>query len=276
MTDFSRYMIATDLDGTFFGPDGKFVERNLAVVERFKAWGGLFTLATGRVNLNIRNAIGCRPEKLINAPAVMSNGGYLYDFTSNQALEEEWMNEGDVRELVPFFKQHFPDLGFRVSTPDSLLVETDTGMIGRDLPRYDVGVVKKGPIESFPMNDWYKIVFRGEPDRLQELRLAVMDHFGQRLGITASGTHILELQPPTCNKARGLEKLRRVCGGDRILIACGDFENDIEMLQAADIAICPENASPRVKEICHYTLCHCKDGLIGDVIEGLERGDLQA
>jgi hypothetical protein len=51
MTDFSKYIIATDLDGTFFNDHSQFVSRNVEAIKRFCAGGGLFTLATGRVQL---------------------------------------------------------------------------------------------------------------------------------------------------------------------------------------------------------------------------------
>ena len=58
------------------------------------------------------------------------------------------------------------------------------------------------------------------------------------------------------------------------MIACGDFENDIEMLAAADISVCPANACDKVKAIADYQLCSCGEGLIADIIEGLENGTL--
>lgn len=271
--DFSRYLIATDLDGTFLGPGGVRVERNMQAVERFKAGGGLFTVATGRVHVNIRNAIG-DPEKLLNAPAVMSNGCYLYDFDKKRAVQEVLLPSRTAGELLRFVKDCFADVAFRVSTPHGLRVERTDGYVGRDLHWYDEGVVEVSPCETWPTDDWYKIVFRQEAARLTELRAALTERFAAYLSFTSSGTQYLEVQCVNCNKANGLEKLRRVCGADRILIACGDFENDMEMLRAADVAICPENAMDAVKRIAHHVLCHCKDGLIADVIEKIEVGEL--
>ncbi|MBE6702566.1 MAG: hypothetical protein E7585_04030 [Ruminococcaceae bacterium] len=272
--DFSRYLIATDLDGTFLGSDGKFVERNIKAVARFQAGGGLFTFSTGRVHLNIREAIG-DPRKLLNAPCVMSNGGYLYDFQENLALEGELMAQADVEALITFIKARYPDLQFRVSTPTDLRVESTDRYMARDLRRYDEGTVLVSPALTWPTDDWYKIVFRGEPGDMQSLRAALIEAFGERLSLTASDSRFLEVQAPTVNKAAGLAKLRRICGSDRILIACGDYENDLEMLRAADIAICPANAMPEVKAIADYTLCHCSEGLIGDIVDMLERGEIK-
>ena len=271
--DFSRYIIATDLDGTFLGPDGKFVERNMQAVARFKEGGGLFTFSTGRVHLNIVDAVG-DPRPLLNAPCVMSNGAYLYDFKQSKAMAEEIMAEQDVRELITFIKRYDAELQFRVSTPCDLRVERTDGYLARDVVRYDEGVILVSPVEEWPVDDWYKIVFRGSVEQIDDLRVAVQARFGDRFSYTASGTGFLEVQSPTVNKAAGLQKLRRICGGDRILIACGDYENDLEMLQAADIAVCPANAMDAVKRIADYTLCHCKDGLIAEVIEKIEKGEL--
>ena len=92
MTDFSNFLIASDLDGTFLC-EGQMVSRNLAALERFRAGGGIFTIATGRAHLNVRSAIG-EPTSVINAPAICDNGAYLYDFESKQKKElpeTEWI-----------------------------------------------------------------------------------------------------------------------------------------------------------------------------------------
>ena len=46
---------------------------------------------------------------------------------------------------------------------------------------------------------------------------------------------------------------------------------DLEMLRAADVAVCPENAIDSVKEICDLCLCDHKQGVIADLIEHIER-----
>lgn len=273
MTDFSRYLIATDLDGTFFGPKGSRVERNFEAVRRFQAGGGLFTMATGRVHLNIRNVVG-EPAELLNAPAVMSNGAYLYDFAQKKAYAQQMMAAEDTKELLDFMGRNFPLVDFRISTVDGLLIARTDGYVGRDLHWYDEGCVRLVTDGNFELDRWYKIVFRDEAEVLERVRASLISAYGTRFSVTSSGSATLEVQRSGCNKATGLRALHDHCGHDRILIACGDFENDLEMLQAADLAICPENAMDRVKAICRHTLCHCKDGLMGDVVDLLEKGEL--
>ena len=78
LRDFSDILIITDLDGTFFGKDSRLVPRNLEAVERFKAGGGFFTLATGRMHCNMMKDLPVAAE-LVNAPMSACNGALLCD-----------------------------------------------------------------------------------------------------------------------------------------------------------------------------------------------------
>ena len=114
------------------------------------------------------------------------------------------------------------------------------------------------------------------------------DFFAEELSIIRS-YNLREEFPPHVEKEaqkqekRGITKAGRVGklkelverdkGRKMTLIACGDYENDIEMLRAADISVCPENAIPEVKEISDLCLCHCDKGLIADVVRKLDSNE---
>ena len=68
MTDFSAYLIVTDLDGTFLNKKGGVVQRNLDAVARFCAGGGRFTVNTGRTHFTLSPVVP-QPHLLLNAPA---------------------------------------------------------------------------------------------------------------------------------------------------------------------------------------------------------------
>lgn len=275
MTDFSQFLIASDLDGTFLC-EGQMVSRNLSALERFRAGGGIFTIATGRSHLNVRSAIG-EPTALINAPAICDNGAYLYDFESKQSLQRDLLRPEDAKELIAFAKAHFPTVHFSAVGTDYIRTEQDAGCVTRDLLTYDKGAVCVAPAETWPTDDWYKFLFLDDaPARLRAVCEAALSHFGDRFAPTCSSTWILELQYPGVNKALGLQKLKKCLNGTkkRTVIACGDYENDIRMLQTADVAVSPANALDKVKDISHHVLGHCRGGLIADVIEAIENGQI--
>jgi hydroxymethylpyrimidine pyrophosphatase-like HAD family hydrolase len=53
-------------------------------------------------------------------------------------------------------------------------------------------------------------------------------------------------------------------------VCVGDYENDLALLGAADVAVCPGNAVDSVKAISKYMVCHCKDGALADMIDLIE------
>ncbi len=273
--DFSKYLLVTDLDGTFFARGAKLVQRNLDAVARFQAGGGLFAIASGRLHLNLRVAIA-EPERLCNAPTILSNGAYLYDFAENRAFAEDFLPESDARALMDFAKREFPEVPCRVSTPYSMRTEALRGELVRDAATYDEGSVEVKPLSLWRYDDWYKLVFRDEPQSIAAVRERFFAYFGDRFDAFCSGLSFFEVQKKGINKALGIKKLQALYGSERTVIACGDFENDLEMLRAADIAVCPENAQDALKAESDFVFCHCNDGLIADVVEAIESGRIQA
>ena len=63
-----------------------------------------------------------------------------------------------------------------------------------------------------------------------------------------------------CDKAKGMKLIMDCFPRDWRSIAMGDSVNDIQMLQAADVAVAMGNAPDSVKALCHTVSCHAKDG----------------
>lgn len=282
MLDFSRYLIVTDLDGTFFGKGARLVERNLAAIEYFKAAGGHITAGTGRIPANIRKGIpAC--GSLFNAPAVTANGAFIYDLTADECLHSTPMDAEATLAAARLVESLNPNVGMRVSTGQCFLVNRDRlnpailRDIGGDPDTYAGEVL---PLSAWETEGalWYKMVFRGEAEDLLAVRPAVEAAFGDTFEYSVSSPHFFELQKKGCTKATGLryvaERLAERLGHPVTTVAVGDQENDLPMLLAADIAACPENAVEAVKAVCHLRLCHHDEGCIADLIERLEAGRL--
>ena len=281
MRDFSRYLIVTDLDGTFFGKGARLVDRNLAAIEYFKSGGGHITAGTGRIPANIRKGIPNCGE-LFNAPAVTANGAFIYDLTADICLKSTPMDAEATLAAARLVESLNPKVGMRVSTGKHFLVNRDrlNPAILRDIggdPDAYAG-------EILPLNEWktegatwYKMVFRGEAEDLLSVRPAVEAAFGDTFEYSVSSPHFFELQKKGCTKATGLrfaaEYLEGALGHPVTTVAVGDQENDLPMLLAADIAACPENAVDAVKTVCSVRLCHHDEGCIADLIGRLEKSE---
>ncbi len=300
--------MVTDLDATFFSHPSRLSPRNIEAIEYFKAHGGRFTAATGRIPPDIRKAIPTCGT-LFNAPAITANGAYIYDLSADRRIMGFPLDAEAAREAVLFVQSLSDRVGMRISTESGILVNADrlVPAILRDLgvipPSHTVpgagayvtadgkpvtGLANPSSVTPAPdacatilpaeawdtmAEPWYKIVFRGEPADLLAIRPLVEAKFGDRFEYNTSSPRLYEMQRKGCNKASGLRFLAGLLaeedGSPIRTIAVGDQENDLSMLRVADISACPDNAMEEVKAIVHHRLCHCDAGCIGDLVERL-------
>ena len=270
MAKYDQIVIVSDIDGTFLGTGGQLVARNLAAIEAFKREGGRFTFATGRFHLNLARNL---PEAmdLPNVPGILANGTCLYDFTEKRVVEAIYIDPQPVIEALRMTARDFPTLGIRVSTTTGLLVPAFEGIVARDLAVLrDITEVK--PIETWSGENWYKVVVRGDDALLEMLRAEYDRRWPGAFAMMRSEPGFLELQHAGCSKATLLGRLREyatVDGKMPIIYAVGDYENDYDMLRAADVAVCPTNALPMIREICTISPSTNDDGVIAALIETL-------
>ena len=82
----------------------------------------------------------------------------------------------------------------------------------------------------------------------------------------------LELTRKGSSKGGMVQYLARRLGIDAQHIYCvGDNQNDIPMLELSAIPFAPANCAQEVKDWGAHILCHCDDGVIGDIVEILEQ-----
>ena len=282
MADLSNILIVTDLDGTFFGEHSTPIPRNLEAVARLKAQGGHFTIATGRTNLNLKHKWRDAAD-LVNAPVVGCNGAMLCDLRTDKMIDGRLMNREHVMDIIDVMVREYPDLGARISVEEGFLSSPGQRercpQVNRDLDRVAPAKVFTLPEEEWlSIPDWYKVVVRGTPERTDEFRTVIEKMWSDRFVTSKSGAAYLEFQAPNTTKATMLPALReyveKKVGKPVKLYACGDYENDLTMLKAADVSVCPTNALDCVKAISDVCLCHHKEGLIANLIELIEEGKL--
>lgn len=273
MTDkkFENIIIVSDMDGTFFGDKATLVQKNIDAIRYFTQNGGKFTFSTGRVHYNITHS-GDGVASLCNCPAICANGSCIYDFESNTTLNETYMDTDAVVCAIEYVNQRSATTGARCSTPYGFITHRLVGLIQKDVAHF-----KGGRVEVKPLSEWggekiLKLVFRDEAEPLLTLRREVAQRFGDTFTYASSSPRFFEINAAGCSKANGIEFLRSLYPEAKIY-AIGDYENDLEMLRAADVSVCPANAMDYVKERCDHTVCDCNDGAIADLIEYIEGSD---
>ena len=125
---------------------------------------------------------------------------------------------------------------------------------------------------------WIKTVFLERVvDALALMRSYLKEKgYDERLSLVEGTTDVVkigkyqELLPKDVNKGTGVAALRKLpVYAGRTLIAVGDYWNDMELLEAADIPCCPENAIPEVKAVSAHVLPSHNDDCLAALIRDL-------
>ena len=275
MGKFDGILIVTDIDGTFLGNKSRKVPENFEAIEYFKANGGVFTFASGRLHYSIDRVIP-NPEKVANAPFILANGSCLYDFSLRKSVLTDCLNGHEAIPIFKYVREKYKTVGIRISSEIGFVVDELNDIIKRDLANIDPGEIRVIPVDEWGSieSDWFKVVLRDSAERLDAIREDLESKFPDAFECCKSAPTFYELQRKGCTKASAISKLKGLLkeqtGLDYTVYACGDFENDIAMLKAADVAVCPENALDTVKAVCDHTLCHCDKGLIADLVRLLD------
>lgn len=272
MGKFDHVLIFSDIDGTYLTEDRRLVPRNEEAVRRFCREGGTFTIATGRMEINTPMAIP-NIKELANFPVLLSNGANVYDFREGRSMHSFFMEPETVKPLLDFAVKKYPSVGIRATVPGGFLYPEEHPMLQRDSRKNPWDYHKK-PVEEWDISRIYKVVFRAESDVLLEMQRDMTRLFGDTVEIILSEFEILEAQRKGVSKGSTINMLRRELerqGTPKRIYCIGDYENDLEMLKAADVAACPSNAIDSVKAIADVILCDCRDGAIADLIEYIEK-----
>ena len=253
---YDQAAILTDLDGTLFDSQGNVTKESRAAIRAFIAGGGLFAVATGREPRNARRHL---PDVPLNGPSVCLNGAAVYDFVHRRYISAIPMDKEAAQDVLlhclemdwPLDLQVYTDDGIYYASP---LDTADPGFLRIHQPTTCL------PMDQLLQKTWIKtVLLEREVDAL-----ALMRAYGK----------YQELLPQDVNKGTGVDALRQLpVYAGRTLIAVGDYWNDMELLEAADIACCPANAIPEVKAVCAHILPSHNDdpmvALIRDVIPAL-------
>jgi Cof subfamily protein (haloacid dehalogenase superfamily) len=113
-----------------------------------------------------------------------------------------------------------------------------------------------------------KLVVIDDPNVLDELEVRMKAHFDGRLYISKSLPYFLEFASPAVTKGTGLDFLSRHLGFARErTVACGDGENDIELVDWAGYGVAVANAHERVKAVADFVCPPVDEEGVAQLIE---------
>ena len=247
------YLVAVDMDGTLLHNDKSISDYTINVLRKIVEKGILLVPASGRP-LNGMKAAVLNNVKGIKY-AICSNGAMLMDVQKEKSISETGIPTEKALEALTYLEQF----------PVAVYVHTDRGTFRAE------GWEKTGLSEKYPYIRFSEGNVKNLREFLRTSRVNVMkmgayiltDNLAQKLlekgspipGIAflRSGDGIIELNSTNASKGNALCILCEKLGIQlENVLAIGDNENDISMLQAAGISAAMRNAEDDVKQAAKF------------------------
>ena len=235
-------MFAFDLDRTLIAEDAVLRPRTRAAIEAVRAAGARVIVVTGRMFQSVR------PYALaagIADPVVCYQGAVVAEPVSGRFLRHEPIPLALAREAVAALVHEGRHVNVYVD--DELYVSEVTPEARAYADFQNLNVHPVGDLLAWLEQPPTKLVSVGEPVALDALEAQMKARFDGRLYISKSLPYFLEFAAPEVTKAAGLSFLAEHLGFSRDrTVACGDGENDVELLEWAAYGVAVEDAHPRV------------------------------
>ncbi len=251
--NYKGYLICTDIDGTLVNSDGVITEKNVSAIREFQQNGGLFTVSTGRLP-GYMSGLPFVP----NAPVVAVNGTVIYDMKTEKLLSD-FLVDCEYFDILEYIFKNYQD-----KVRNSEAYKLDNNILCESL---EPEAVRK----RFGSEKIYKLLIRlSTPESALALKNDLNEKFGGRFTFDRSWPLGVEMHVRGSGKGVCVKLLKeKFCPDIHTLITVGDYENDISMIEAADIGFATENALDSVKKAADKIAPSNNDDAISFVINSI-------
>mgnify|MGYP000947602430 FL=1 len=273
-------MIVTDMDGTLLDEKGEFDRDRLKnILDELDKREMRFVVATGNEIHRMRLLFG---DLLERVTLIAANGARIFD--KNEILLGTCWSQDLVAQVLSYFEGRERDVHLVVTAENGAFVKTGTTFpmiekvmtaeMAREFYR-KINFVETLRPDDFPQVLKMSMVVN-EQAAVQATRQLNQDFEGTLNAVT-SGYGAIDILQKGIHKAWGLKQLMQKWKiQEQDIMAFGDSENDIEMLQLAGISYAMENADPRVKTVAdHLAPANTEAGVLKILENYLRKGESQ-
>lgn len=257
--------IVIDLDGTLLNDEHTLSERNKEVIQKAIAQGVKIIIATGKTRAGAEPVI--KALKL-DTPGVFVQG--LIICNADGTVRQEHKLDSEVaRHIV----QYAESQGFEVvaySGNRLVCKRLDENIehiatFGEPMPEAIGSLINQ--VNTVKMNKL--IIIGGNKRKLKAIRWQLEQQMDGKVHFTDGGVLTsLEILPKGANKGQGVKTLlRQLSVNPENVMAIGDAENDVEMLQVAGFAVAVKNASEKTKAVADEIVASNNDNGVAEAIE---------
>ncbi|NQK46185.1 HAD family hydrolase [Streptococcus suis] len=267
-------LIATDMDGTFLDGQGSFDRKRFSsVLEKLAEKQIPFVIASGNGMGRLLQLCQGFEDRLI---FVADNGAHVYQ--NGKTMIRRAIQQEEVEAILHFFKGCWADVCLMLSNEKNIYMQAGAGQPfeGTDLPiepaqmaAFQSRVTYLDDLSAYPISEpIYKVGLWVPEARVESITEGFNQAFKGQLVAVTSGYGSIDILPQGIHKAWGLKQVLTCLDIEpEQVMAFGDSDNDIEMLNYVGYSYAMENATDKVKAVAKYMApSHLEAGVL-QVIE---------
>lgn len=255
------HLIAVDLDGTLLKDDKTISQRTLNTIKKTRELGHHVMIATGRP---FRASRLYYQQLDLNTPIVNYNGAYVH-----HPMDDTWgilhsPLELHVAKQIIDTCNTYNIKNIMAQVKDNVFLQSHDETI-MEYISFGNPIIETGNIKEKLKDNPTSILIHPKTDEVNQIRQHLTTEVGNYIDHrqSAGPWNVIEIIKTGINKAVGIKKVADYyeIPSDRI-IAFGDEENDLEMIDYAKFGVAMGNAIEKIKSVANdVTETNEKDGI---------------
>lgn len=244
----------SDFDGTISLSYNKDIDkRDLNFINKWIAQGNKFTVATGRMISQIKDVL--EDFQIPYNYIICNNGSVVYEkekgVIAHNIIPKK--NRAEILKILKEIRKNYMisycllDKRYDYSTVQTREIDSRYTTAPKS-NRFEMG--DKDILESDNLNTILFYINQEDAERVKAYFSAIPE-----LKAIRTHTNMIEVVCKNVSKAKGIEVIQEIYGfNDEHIIASGDGENDIEMLEKANLSFVMTNHQPGVSEYANHVI----------------------
>ena len=239
-------LVATDIDGTILAFNSDFTDSVRGCIKELLNRGIKVVLVTGRMNAAAQQVAA---NLGINTPLVSYQGGLIK--YNGETLYEKYLTKEQALKIIDWAKS--VNIHINLYNDDILYSENDDEEIRHYCKVQNVDYIVK-PFSEIELNKVNKIlaIDYSNQEQIDIYEKEMPKHFPE-LYIVKSSPYFLEFSNREASKYCAVKFLQKYWGlKDDEVLAIGDQNNDIALLEAGGVKVAMGNATDGLKQVADY------------------------
>ncbi|MEW5961711.1 MAG: Cof-type HAD-IIB family hydrolase [Chloroflexota bacterium] len=236
-------LLASDLDGTLVSDLRHIPPRTQAAIQAAVKRGVQVTLATGRewgVTQEFMQMLG------LNTPVICYQGALIYDPQTAKTIARQGLSLPLTRQLIDLARDH--QLSLHLFLNGSVYTEFPTALSRSILGYIGSNIIEVDDLHQVIAAAPIKAMIVHAPTEVEALVGRLQDMLGKNSSVFRSLDPLIEVTSPQVSKGRALTTLAEYYGIPQSeVMAIGDQDNDIDMIEWAGLGVAMGNGSPGAK-----------------------------